>query len=1346
MNLIKFPVGTTNIFPIANSKAGGQLLTEFNLRSRESVGTPQSIKYMTGPSYTHSTSDFWVSRQTDSLGTVISNQILQISEGTALVNGHFIESLAPITIDMAAENAFLKKQGLGKELTGDLVVGLRTMYSTEQTTSGSLLVENEEDMYAGIQVVILPKNEFKLPVDVPENPNAVTAHLKLASFKYRNNAITNIENDENKVQMITADRIGDIGGYLSNTYVSKKDLNANHHYVFGGKQRNWCEADESLAIWDHHPQLADLPSGTKATRESYFRYNNRTGKTELVIAHKQPDGMVSTDGKEQYYPDNYLPLPTANYVNGQGGTVTRTYTNNIKAIARKIDRLYLLPSGGMKLYIDSLTDKTEQLPKISRDTGWKPGDYVVVGQDYVYGEDGGSEGSPISTMYVVIPGKIKALKYTTEIVHKTDTLKTGVDWDTFIKEVISSVDWNTHIKAAIIASGDVHSVDWSRAIKEVLSGKDGILQQSYWQKIIEDAIRKHREDEINWTEVISQAWDSAKDRYVANITDAIADAQASYEAAQGDVEQWQNAIDNKQSEITENQAAIQTNETSLNTVNTNIENAIIAQGRMETVMNELANLENAAARLKDWYKSHSSGEPSKSDREELLPETVTQIDWDSSLNNKTYISIFAGIKRDNCTDKNLTDCYKSYKTEQNKQAQLVFDWKKPGGWEEMWQQLRTQASQLQNEKTKLAEEKRSLERSKTKAENVMEAALGELTTLDVNKRIFEEVYEKGSEDIENSESEGGTSTFPIQALIDKIRASIESDVDYVDWTALINREISEGIAYTSGVPWNDMIADAVETSRDINNINWPEVFIEGINAQIDASGKKLEDYLTDDVPADLRQGGGICLGIYDADPSFNRYDYKSETGIYQLIGIDPDDTSVEEYPRGRSRITDMWGNIYGPDYYIVRVTDDDNNRVTHYYYEVLETTSYEYCDPPVMITGATPLAEQNMVGGFVNVPEDSRGAGYVYRNDEGYLQLIDYDLLATGVLAYQLGENFTCPSGISASEIQTNLDEYVNDRVAFPNDNQKAYIEEQIKAGLQGEMIDASVIHVYVNLSIEDASYEINLKNLDTRFGSSVYLHLSGESDSDCIVNIMNCQKLRIGIEMNGLPTINVYDCCLYYDADVIDKLSTISGLSLWYRRYNSDDPKLVVSGMTVEYYGKPDKVCTADYWDLDSPNDNHYSYALKGLTFGEDGSIVGAKMLVTDDITGNIEEGTSFSSFEFEFPQSLGLSYPGSKINKSIKISGHFITAYPTHDENNTYLMKENTFTALTYGNTNSSLIADKLAYTEIKGVISFKTTISHVDKIYGFGSGENGYSAGVQLDGWEPKAYHIFEGGTID
>ena len=102
MNFVLFPVGSTNIFPIVNSHAGGQYATEWNLRSRESVGTDPSVRYHIGPSYAHSAEDFAISQQLDGTGVPISSTSLQISEGRALVNGHFVESLAPIVIDIAS--------------------------------------------------------------------------------------------------------------------------------------------------------------------------------------------------------------------------------------------------------------------------------------------------------------------------------------------------------------------------------------------------------------------------------------------------------------------------------------------------------------------------------------------------------------------------------------------------------------------------------------------------------------------------------------------------------------------------------------------------------------------------------------------------------------------------------------------------------------------------------------------------------------------------------------------------------------------------------------------------------------------------------------------------------------------------------------------------------------------------------------------------------------------------------------------------------------------------------------------------------------------------------------------
>ena len=108
MNFKVFSTGTTNIFPIANSANGGQYLSEFNLRSRETVWTDPTVTYSIGLSFTHGFDDYKVQVQQNSSGVQTGNLTLQILPGRALVNGHYVENLAPIAIDLdAAKNISL---------------------------------------------------------------------------------------------------------------------------------------------------------------------------------------------------------------------------------------------------------------------------------------------------------------------------------------------------------------------------------------------------------------------------------------------------------------------------------------------------------------------------------------------------------------------------------------------------------------------------------------------------------------------------------------------------------------------------------------------------------------------------------------------------------------------------------------------------------------------------------------------------------------------------------------------------------------------------------------------------------------------------------------------------------------------------------------------------------------------------------------------------------------------------------------------------------------------------------------------------------------------------------------
>ena len=101
---ITFPVASTNIFPLSNSTRGGQLVTEYNLRSLDTVGTPSQVEYPIGPSYVHSMNDYNVSLLTDNVGSIVSTATLQISAGRGIINGHYVETLAPMVIDLLEEN------------------------------------------------------------------------------------------------------------------------------------------------------------------------------------------------------------------------------------------------------------------------------------------------------------------------------------------------------------------------------------------------------------------------------------------------------------------------------------------------------------------------------------------------------------------------------------------------------------------------------------------------------------------------------------------------------------------------------------------------------------------------------------------------------------------------------------------------------------------------------------------------------------------------------------------------------------------------------------------------------------------------------------------------------------------------------------------------------------------------------------------------------------------------------------------------------------------------------------------------------------------------------------------
>ena len=878
MNVSVFPVSTTNIFPLANDTKGGQLMTEYNLKARESVGTWEDVQYSIGPSFTHSQSDFKVTNYTDSVGTIISNTTLQIASGRAVVDGHAIESLAPVLIDLAELNAQAALEGTDA-LKGKLCVGLRAMYSTEQTMAGALRPYNSDMIYEGIQVVVLPKDKFKLPVDEPNLQDEVTAHLKLAELEYANDKILNIvDNYPDRIRYISSERIANVDSLISDVYITKTGLKPKALYTFSTKSSDpetgpdtWCDTTDSLIVWDRAPTLTtDVPATTEAT----FGVD-LSGKTQLYLPHKQvPYEMTDTNGTRQYYQEKVLDLPLANYAAGTSGTVDRTYTNSIKAISEKLNNIYKLPNGRQVGYISVLNDVAD-LPEIN--TNWKIGDYILVGQDNTVDASADSIRPP-ATMYVLLPGIVKSYRY--------------------------------------------HSV-----------------------------VR----------------------------------------------------------------------------------------------------------------------------------------------NSKTVPSSITGI-------------------------------------------------------------------------------------------------------------------------------CLEQTIMY-------------------------------GTNGNVVNTDDPDVYGEYFDLSPMYHGEIDKDYFT--------------------------ITYKETE-------------DAEDY------------SIY---YFVVASYEDE---------------SIMYSDA-VHVTGQIGLATEDTIGGFLNVPETALDGGYIFRDETGHLRLLDYNLLRSGVLAYQLGEDFEMPVGITFEEVQSNLDEYVNERVAFANTSQTE------------NSSTPDVINITMDLSADEDAEDptLNIYDIDSRFNTSIYLHINGTPGDNLTINIVNCQKIRIDSNIPDGPTINLYNSCLYYDSAVLDRLNIIRNMSLWYEQFDESDPNLLVDNMTIRAIDEPIITENMDYWSTAAPNDNHYLYALHSITFAPNGEIVGAGLYVKNETTANIAEGISIITSKFTLPQGAGLTYPKSRLTRKIKISGQFISAY-NDTASGGYRTIDTKFTALT----NITSEYDPTDTTD--GVIAFYSDVKVITAIAGL-------DPSVSLDCWEPNTYYVFTGVAI-
>ena len=867
MNLIRFPVSSTNIFPIANTVNGGQLVTEFNLRSRESVGTAESVEYMIGPSYVHSESDFFVSVQSAADGYFntsipISSSALQIGAGRAVINGHFFESLVPIVIDMPELVAAAEQNG-DTPLRGSLSVGLRAFYSTEQTIAGSLLDENNNDMYEGIQIIVLPTSEFKTPKDCPTDQTQITAHLLLATFSYFNGVISNIVNNyPGKCEMFDAMRVGNIDSLLETNYMSKVGLNPKKFYTVAGKYTEsaaameWCDSTDSMMVWD----TLTPTYTTEAPRISIAQFfaDSSTGKVSLIVPHKQIDGMQTSQGVRQYFEPAILDFPIADFNTGSPGAVDSNYTQNVKSVTEKVNNLYYLTNGKQKEYIPELQNVAE-LPEIN--PFWNVGDYVAVGQDFtIQYESTETFSRRPSTMYLVLPGAVLSIQYFGEI-------------------------------------------------------------------------------------------------------------------------------------------------------------------------------------------------------------------------------LFDGL---------------------------------PG----------------------------------------------------------------------------------------------------------------------------------VELARKISTEEPDTVH----------------------------------------DPVYSQY----------------------------WQINDYYG-VSGQDYFLYIYVDGNNVEHT-YYYRVMGSGKKRYSDP-IMITGRIPLASTSVIGGFLDAPDNAIDNGYVVLDSNGHLRVRDYALLRSGTLAYQLGEDFTVPTGLTVSEIQKYLDEYVNQRVAFPT-------------AAQLNNSDPNRIHVYIDIPNDEEGGTLNIYDIDSRFDTCVEFHITGNASDNVTINISDCQRVMIDNTIGGTPIINIYRTGLYYDSDVLDYVSIIRDFSIWYERFSSDDKYLTVDGMTViqdmsDGVYSTMNVSSSEDWGSSNPNDNHFSIALRSITFDKTGTISGCGLLVRNSSTVNVEFGKFVTVDTFELPQGPNLMYPRTRLKKQIKVTGQFIAE--NTDPTLGYVIQNTSFSALTQA------YSDSYVNGKINGQVAFLVEAFNVAT-----------TAQAQIDAWDANTFHYFYGTT--
>ena len=1221
MYFIEFPVSATNIFPLANSEAGGQLLSEYNLRSRETVATDPSVKYAIGPSYAHSMDDFAL--QSSATGAGVSSSVIQISPGRAIVNGHYVESLAPITIDLAAVNLKASQENV-PELKGDLAIGLVMMYSNYTTLAGSAKVENSDGYYEGVQVVIVPETEMRRPVEVPEEHqyDEVNMHLLLGTFSYAGGRVSSVHDSLDKVKIFDASRIGDISTSLSETYLSKTGLDPHHLYVFAGKgttddnKDTWCLADDSLMIWDSDPRLKpNEPHSSVA----HFEYNPTDHNTNLVLPHKQIDGAKDMEGKSLYFPDKVYPLPIADFNDNSGGVVTPAYTNRIKHIEELTNQYYRIPNGRMRKYIPELT-KIEDLPKIPiGDGSVVPFDPTPIISDIE------SDIVGVKNTIYSVSGDTAVNRKLNTFIGTVNTCKNNIsDYKDNIVGYKNTIVTNTNAILAALSNnsaGDNSIAEYATSILNSVSEIDNQISSS---------------SSSNYS-VISTKMTSSKNTIhsVINVTTGKPDLPGCATKLTGvldiisspdpDSDAMDEAIDDTSEVINAIRGTgSYTNNGIMKVLDT-------AEGNLDTAINAATNLQSSISSNTANIRTNSN--------------SIKSLVDSSTAKGNAIITL--------CV--NINQACQSISTECNS--------------------ITTAISNISPALITLSNCADVLDDAVTKLGNMV---------FDFKNYIREEVERQVDEK-------------------SVLTTSVWSPGDYV----LVGQDMV--YQWTDGTYPSTMYV-----------VNYGKVLTIGYVGTVERTIHCEEQNVYDEellvaqhtVPPSLA-GGAELYSVDISDPSSagpTLFDYKQ-----------------------------FHGSAYH-DYFVARyLSKEDETTHTRQYKAFFYTPTstdiqLDYITPPLMVTGGIHLATQDSVGGFLDAPDDALGQGYVVLDENGRLRVADFNLLLMGIEAQQLGQDIDeIGSGLDAQGIQDALDEQVNDRICYPNATQRANFTDPATGVYTTK--DPHVIEITITLPSGTDASTITIHDVGSRAGSSLYVHLQGTATSATTVIFENCDKLRIDDSIQGSPNIILNNVNLYYSANVLDYTPSdgVTNLSLWYEKFWGDStaPDLQVDGMTVTLLGDISRDAAIDPWDDENPNDNHYSYALRSLTFASDGTVINFGLIVGDSSTVNVDI-TDHALFRstFTLPQSAGLQYPVTKMRHQLKVTGEFVSCYYDYSREK-YAVKQTSFSALTQKYTSAISVID--------GSIAFCTNSYYVSQISGVAVGEG-------VDCWDLNTPHIFFGGSVE